>query len=94
MVREGKTVEDIKTELRIKTTLKIKNLYLEGLIEAGIIPELKEKERIKKPIDIRKIEKHGTLLINRKLVIGMLGFKEGDQFKVRREKNSIILEKL
>lgn len=93
MVKEGKRVEEIKDELNLKSVLTVRNLYFQGLMDTGEIPPLKKSERKKRQIDIRTIGKTGTTL-SRKLLIDMLGFKEGDRFKVRREGNNIVLEKL
>lgn len=93
MVKSGKTVEEIKDELNLKSILTVKNLYIEGLVEAGEIPPLKKNERKKRQIDVRKIGKSGTTL-SKKLLVDKLGFKEGDTFQAKREGDNIVLEKL
>jgi hypothetical protein len=66
---------------------------MEGLVEAGEIPPLRKSERKKRQIDVRTIGKSGTTM-SRKLLVDMLGFSEGDRFKVKREGNNIVLEKV
>lgn len=92
-VKQGKTVEEIKDELNLKSVVRVKNLYMEGLMEEGEIPQLKKKERKTRQIDVRTIGKSGTSL-SRKLLVDVLGFEEGDRFKAKREGNNIVLEKL
>ena len=93
MVKSGKTVEEIKDELNLKSILTVKNLYIEGLVEAGEIPPLRKNERKRRQIDVRKIGKSGTTL-SKKLLVDKLGFKEGDTFQAKREGDNIVLEKL
>lgn len=91
-VKQGKTVEEIKDELDLKSIVTVKNLYLEGLMDSGEIPPLKKTERKRRQIEVKTVGKTGISL-SRKLLIDMLGFKEGDRFKVKREGDNIVLEK-
>lgn len=93
LVKAGKTVEEIKNELNLKSALTVRNLYLQGLVDAGEIPPLKKNQRKKRQLDVRTIGKSGTSL-SRKLLVDMLGFKEGDTFKAKRENDAIVLEKI
>jgi hypothetical protein len=92
-VKQGKTVEEIKNEFDLKSVVTVKNMYMEGLVDSGEIPPLKKSETRPRKIDVRTIGKTGATLPH-KLLVDMLGFKQGDRFKVKRENDNIVLEKV
>ena len=92
MAKEGKTIEEIRGTLGLKSIVQVRNLYLEALMEQGAIPPLKSGKR-RREIDVRTIGKRGSISLSRKVLIDMLGFKERDSFRIKREGDSIVLEK-
>ena len=94
-VKSGKNQSEIIKEFKFNTTAQFKSYYLEALILAGEAPEIKTGRASKKVEPLKKafVGKSGSVIIN-KVLVAEMGFKEGDQFSVRKTKSGISLRKL
>ena len=96
MIHQGMPVEDIKTELGLRSIAQVRELYLQGLVAKGVAKKLNMGEkggRGRKPAKPIKsvIGRRGSLTLSNRVLIEKLGFKAGDTFKVTKRKNNIIL---
>ncbi|MFX0203660.1 MAG: hypothetical protein ACFFCW_46775, partial [Candidatus Hodarchaeota archaeon] len=74
----------------------LKRMYYDALVEAGKIRDIMTERKMKKAASRRRpltIGKRGTILLSNALLIGQLGFKKGDKFRVAKRRDSIILRK-
>ena len=79
-------------ELGIQTKVSLKKMYYDALVEAGKIKDILTKKQIKKVPTLR-VGKNGSILLSKALLVDQLGFKEGDEFKVVKRRDSIIPKK-
>jgi len=96
MVRKGIPDKEIMKELGIQTKASLKRVYYDALVEAGKIKDILREREVKKAAPRKRllaIGKRGTILLSKAVLIDQLGFKEGDQFKVAKKRDSIILRK-
>ena len=94
-VESGKPSKEIMAEFGINTSYQLKALYLDALVEKGRAPAIvgragKKDEKAGKEI---LVNKRGSLIVPAPLVEEM-GFKIGEEFKVRRTKAGVSLKKL
>ena len=94
-VKSGKTQSEIIKQFKFNTAAQFKSHYLDALIQAGEAPEIKMGRASKKvePLKNTFVSKRGSVIIN-KILVAEMGFKEGDQFSVRKTKSGISLRKL
>jgi len=97
MVKKGVPDKEIMRELGIQTKASLKRIYYDALVEAGKIKDIMTERKMKKTKPKKKrpltIGKRGTILLSSQLLLGQLGFKNGDKFAVSKRKDSIILKK-
>jgi hypothetical protein len=94
-VKSGKNQSEIIKNFNFNTAAQFKSHYLDALIQAGEAPEIKTGRASKKVETLKNtfVSKRGSVIIN-KILIADMGFKEGDQFSVRKTKSGISLRKL
>jgi hypothetical protein len=92
MVKKGMPDREIMKELGIQTKASLKKMYYDALVEAGKIKDILTEREVKKAPSL-KIGKGGTILLSKALLLDQLGFKEGDEFKVVKRRNNIVLRK-
>jgi len=94
-VKSGKTQSEIIKAFKFNTVAQFKSHYLYALIQAGEAPEIKTSRASKKvePLKNTFVSKSGSVIIN-KILVAEMGFKEGDQFSVRKTKAGISLRKI
>jgi len=96
MVEKGIADKDIMRELGIKTKATLKKMYYDALVEAGKVKRIMTEREVKKAKaseKVLKIGKRGTMSLSKDLLIGQLGYKEGDKFVLAKRKDNIILRK-
>jgi hypothetical protein len=81
MVASGMAEEEIMEQLGIKSKSKLKSTYYDALVSAGIIEDISGARERRDPY-VKKIGKHGTLVLGRNLMIDKYRFKLGDKFRV------------
>jgi hypothetical protein len=92
MVKKGIPGREIMKELGIQTKVSLKKMYYDALVEAGKIKDILTKKQIKKVPTLR-VGKNGSILLSKALLVDQLGFKEGEEFKVVKRRDSIIRKK-
>jgi hypothetical protein len=75
----------------LKSASQVRNLYYRGLVEKGVIPDVKSGRAKKKPREV-VVGKRGSLILPRDVIEGM-GFDVGDRFDIRKWKLRLILRK-
>jgi len=96
MVKKGMPDREIMKELGIQTRASLRKMYYEALVEAGKIKDILTERELRRAVRGQRavtIGKRGTILLSKALLIGRLGFKEGDTFSVAKRRDSIILRK-
>ena len=92
MVKKGIPDKEIMKELGIQTGASLKRMYYDALVEAGKIKDILIEKNVDKEKTVR-INKRGTILLGKTLLLEKFGYKEGDRFTVSKRKGSIILRK-
>ena len=92
MVKNGIPDKEIMKELGIQTGASLKRMYYDALVEAGKIKDILTERDVDKKKTLR-INKRGTILLGKTLLVEKFGYKEGDRFTVSKRKNNIILTK-
>ena len=95
-VESGKPSKEIMEQFGINTSAQLKALYLDALVEKGLAPAIIRRAGKKKDDKAGKeilVNKRGSLIVPAPLVEEM-GFKIGEEFKVRRTKAGVSLKKL
>jgi hypothetical protein len=92
MVKKGIPDKEIMKELGIQTGSSLKRMYYDALVEAGKIKDILIEKNVDKEKTVR-INKRGTILLGKTLLLEKFGYKEGDRFTVSKRKGSIILRK-
>ena len=87
---------EIMAKFGIKTSAQLKALYLDALVERGLVKGIagrasKAAQAAKKSKEI-KVNKRGSLVLPQAMVQEM-GFSVGDTFNVRRTKAGVSLKK-
>jgi hypothetical protein len=94
-VESGKPQAEIIKEFQFNTVTQLKTHYLDALIDAGMVHEIKtnrasEKAAIPKETFVSNL---GSVAISKELIDEM-GFAVDDKFTVRKTKAGISLKKL
>ena len=87
---------EIMKAFGFKTSVQLKNAYMNALIDEGSVPAIKSGRRgaAKKAITNEvNVGKRGSVIIPKGLV-AELGFVENDRFLVRKTKSGISLKRL
>ncbi len=96
MVKDETPQPEIMKAFGFKTSVQLKNAYMNALIEAGKVPAIKSGRRgAAKPAISNEVNvgKRGSVIIPKGLV-AELGFVENDRFLVRKTKSGISLKRL
>jgi hypothetical protein len=96
MVKKGVPDKEIMEKLGVQSKATLKKMYYDALVEAGKIKDILTEKEAKKGTEKARtfsIGKRGTITLSKALLVGTLGFKEGDKFAVSKRKDSIILRK-
>ena len=81
MVASGMTQDEIMEKLGIKSKSKLKAIYYDALVTAGIVEGINGATEKRDPY-VKKIGKHGTLVLGRNLMLDKFRFKLGDKFRI------------
>ena len=95
MVTEETPQPEIMKAFGFKTSVQLKNAYMNALIQAGTVPAIKSGRGAAKPAITNEVNvgKRGSIIIPKGLV-AELGFVESDRFLVRKTKSGISLKRL
>jgi len=96
MVKKGISDKEIMKELGFQTKASLKKMYYDALVETGKIKDILTEREVKEAPKRRPLTvgKRGTIFLSKALVVGQLGFKEGDKFRLTKRRDSIILRKM
>ena len=96
-IESGRSSKEIMSEFGIKTLAQLKSLYVDALMDAGKVPELKTARRSsaepRKNSKELKVNKRGSLVVSKDLIEEM-GFQVGDTFAVRNTAAGVSLKKM
>lgn len=81
MVASGMAQDEIMEKLGIKSKSKLKAMYYDALVNAGIVEAIGGARGKRDPY-VKKIGKHGTLVLGRNLMVEKYRFKLGDRFRI------------
>ena len=81
MVASGMAEEEIMEKLGITSKSKLKSMYYDALVSAGIIEDISGARERRDPY-VKRIGKHGTLVLGKNLMIEKFRFKLGDKFRI------------
>ncbi len=86
---------EIMKAFGFKTSVQLKNAYMNALIQEGTVPAIKSARRAAKKVVSNEVNvgKRGSIIIPKGLV-AELGFVENDRFLVRKTKSGISLKRL
>ena len=95
MVKEETPQPEIMKTFGFKTSVQLKNAYMNALIQEGTVPAIKSGRRAAKPAVSNEVNvgKRGSIIIS-KGQVAELGFVENDRFLVRKTKSGISLKRL
>jgi hypothetical protein len=95
MVKDETPQPEIMNAFGFKTSVQLKNAYMNALIEEGAVPAIKSGRGAAKPAVSNEVNvgKRGSIIIS-KGIVDELGFVENDRFLVRKTKSGISLKRL
>jgi hypothetical protein len=95
MVKDETPQPEIMKTFGFKTSVQLKNAYMNALIDEGTVPAIKKgRGAAKKDVSNEvNVGKRGSIIVPKGLV-EELGFVENDRFLVRKTKAGISLKRL
>lgn len=92
MIKEEATQTDIMKKFGFKNSTQLKVAYANALMETGNAPEIKGREKAKKPVDTKvTVNARGSLIIPKALIDSM-EIKEGQTFDTKKTSSGIQLK--
>lgn len=94
MIKDGTPQPDIMKAFGLKTSVQLKNAYMNALVEEGAVPAIKSGRKAGKTAAAKAVTvgKRGSIIIPKEFV-AEFGFAENDTFSVRKTKSGISLKK-
>lgn len=89
-IGERKHQKDIMEAFGFKSVMQLKAAYASALMSSGIVPELNNEKPKKEVSPIVRINKRGSLVIPKELVVRH-AIAEGARFEVSSSQGSILL---